>query len=423
MRIGIVPCLDERAGGVYQYSLTMLDALLALQKEEKDDFVIFTDELNHKSLSKFKKAGWKILPLYKSNLLRLFIRQLIKNTIFEDWASGFLNFFRPQQLIAVQKYETAVDQEQRNWFLSQKVELMIYPTSNILSFKTMIPYIFTVHDLNHRIYKEFSEVSEPEEWKGREYVFRNGIKNAAIILVDSRVGKEDVLRFYKDEKISADKIKILPFLSAKYLKDADGKNDEKAAGLFKLPEEYLFYPAQFWPHKNHLRIIKALGVLKSEFNLNIPLVLCGSHSGALREKTFKEVMKAAKKLGVNISYLGYVEDKYMPVIYKNAKALVMPTFFGPTNIPILEAWSLNCSVITSNLRGVRDQAGDGALLVDPRSVDSIALAIKKIWTDDKLRNKLVKLGKVRLALYTQEDYNLRLKTIIDDAKSKISNKV
>lgn len=429
MRIGIVPCFDKTAGGVYQYSLTMLDALLDLQKEDKrDTFVIFTDDLHNSHLKRFKNAGWEIVPLYRSTPMRLFVRRLIKNTIFEDLASWFLHLFRQGKFKSVPNadvYEETVDQDQRKWFLAQNVKLMIYPTSNVLSFKTMIPYIFAVHDLNHRIYTEFPEVSSPNEWKGREYVFSNGIKNATLILVDSEVGKEDVLRFYEKTKVKENRINILPFLYANYIKVYPGKNQKGLQKLFKLPKAYIFYPAQFWPHKNHLRIIKALGKLKSESNFDIPLVLCGTFSGALRKKTFGKVLDEAKKLKIykNIYYLGYVEDKYMSFLYKNAKALVMPTFFGPTNIPILEAWSLKCPAVTSDIRGVKDQAGEAALLVDPKSVESIADGIKKIWTDDKLRSKLTKLGKARLALFTQEDYNFRLKNIIHEAKAKISTAI
>ena len=83
-------------------------------------------------------------------------------------------------------------------------------------------------------------------------------------------------------------------------------------------------------------------------------------------------MNTARELKVDrqIRHLGYVPANDMAALYANAEALVMPTFFGPTNIPILEAWGLGCPVITSDIRALREQAGDAALLADPNSADT-----------------------------------------------------
>ena len=73
-----------------------------------------------------------------------------------------------------------------------------------------------------------------------------------------------------------------------------------------------------------------------------------------------------------LRYLGYVPDEDMSGLYAGAVALVMPTFFGPTNIPVVEAWTFGCPVLTSDIRRIREQAGNAAVLVDPRSVEAIA---------------------------------------------------
>src|SRR3989338_1261843 len=95
MLIGIVPCLDKIAGGVYQYSLTMLDALLKLQNTGlQDSFIIFTDDLNNPKLAKFKYAGWKTVSLYKTTPARQFVSTLIQNTPIEEIATQILRIFR-----------------------------------------------------------------------------------------------------------------------------------------------------------------------------------------------------------------------------------------------------------------------------------------------------------------------------------------
>ena len=116
---------------------------------------------------------------------------------------------------------------------------------------------------------------------------------------------------------------------------------------------------------------------------------------------------------------GLSGDRDMAGLYAGAAALVMPTFFGPTNIPILEAWSLGCPVLTSDIRGVREQAGDAALLADPRSVQAIADGIRRLWTDPDLCHTLAERGRRRLAAYGPEDYRRRLGGILEEAEARV----
>src|SRR4029453_16568851 len=96
----------------------------------------------------------------------------------------------------------------------------------------------------------------------------------------------------------------------------------------------------------------------------------------------QELVAVAQKRGVanQIRLLGYVPNEDMSPLYAQAVALIIPTFFGPTIIPVLEAWAFGCPVLTSDIRGIREQVGDAALLVDPRSIESIADGIYRLWT-------------------------------------------
>jgi glycosyltransferase involved in cell wall biosynthesis len=168
-----------------------------------------------------------------------------------------------------------------------------------------------------------------------------------------------------------------------------------------------------------------LGLLKERHHIKIPVVFCGSHSGALRERHFDEIMSVASglRIGKEVRYLGYVPDEDMSGIYAAAVALVMPTFFGPTNIPILEAWAFGCPVLTSDIRGIREQAGDAALLVDPCSVEAIAEGIHRLWTDETLSSRLAERGRQRLASYTPDDYRQRLNAIVEEAKARANKHI
>jgi glycosyltransferase involved in cell wall biosynthesis len=190
---------------------------------------------------------------------------------------------------------------------------MLFPAPNSLGFETDIPYVMAIHDLQHRLQPEFPEVSADGEWERREHLFRNAARYATLLLADSEVGKEDILNFYADFGVSPDQVKVLPFLPACYLMPEISEDERtRVRNLHQLPERYLFYPAQFWPHKNHKRIVQALGVLKDR-GVRIDVVFCGSHQGKIRSEVFREVMTLASRAGIekNVHYKGYVPDDDM----------------------------------------------------------------------------------------------------------------
>lgn len=236
-----------------------------------------------------------------------------------------------------------------------------------------------MYDLQHRIHPEFPEVSINGELEGREYLYLNALPKALAIIADSEVGKEDIVNFYH---INPDKIFVFPYLPPTYLNKKVTLNElNKVKSKYNLPDNYIFYPANFWHHKNHQLIIKAIAILK-EKNILIHAVFTGSKMD--KWGGFKTAMDLARNLNVigQIHYLGYVENKEMSALYKLSIGLVMPTFFGPSNIPYLEAFYLNYSVITSNIRGIREQVKDAALLVYPKSPEELAKAIVKLRNDE-----------------------------------------
>lgn len=425
MKIGIVVFLSG-FGGVYQYTLNLLQAIKKYRDNNPDDqFILFTSDLEHEEIISMKNEGWKIVSLYPSSKIKQFIKQVIKKVVDFQKLDRFLTNFQkdlPNSNIIINPDLINYKQELKKWFESFGIELMIYPVTSPLSFETDIPYIIAIHDLQHRLQPEFPEVSANGEWEKREYVYRNGSCKAMMILADSEAGKEDIARFYGKYGVKSEKIKVLPYLPASYLQTQDLlKEKRKVSKLFNLPKNYLFYPAQFWPHKNHLRIVKALGLLKKSKHLDIPIVFCGLNSGEIRNNTYEEMMSEASKLEIdnNIYYLGYVKDEDMSGLYASAKALIMPTFFGPTNIPVLEAWQFNCPVLTSDIHGIREQVGDAAVLVNPRSISDIAAGIYRLCTDKELRQKLTKNGKQRRNLYKFNDFYDRFEKILDKTKKLI----
>ena len=109
----------------------------------------------------------------------------------------------------------------------------------------------------------------------------------------------------------------------------------------------------------------------------------------------------------------------IPALYALSAGLVMPTFFGPTNLPPLEAWSFGRPVIVTDLPSIRDQLGDGALYIDPRDAESLAAAMHALWHDDALAATLAANGARRLAGFRHEDFLAAVRGILDEAVDRV----
>ena len=92
----------------------------------------------------------------------------------------------------------------------------------------------------------------------------------------------------------------------------------------------------------------------------------------------------------------------------------MPTYFGPTNIPPLEAMALGCPVAVSNKYAMPEQVGESGLLFNPDSPEEIAECIRKIWNDDELRMKMKELGYERINKWGQKEFENKFFYILKD---------
>jgi glycosyltransferase involved in cell wall biosynthesis len=130
---------------------------------------------------------------------------------------------------------------------------------------------------------------------------------------------------------------------------------------------YFFYPAQFWSHKNHYNLLLAFKKLNKNYP-HIKMLFTGADKGNL-----EYIKSVVGDLGLQnmVVMPGFVSADEIHSFYKNALALVMPTFLGPTNMPLLEAEFLGCPVICSNLVGHREMLGENACYVEPDDPQSI----------------------------------------------------
>jgi glycosyltransferase involved in cell wall biosynthesis len=297
------------------------------------------------------------------------------------------------------------------------IDMMIYTNAEREAFECRIPYLTAVLDWTHKTHPQFKEFTADGVYEQREYIINNNVQKGLRLLVDSETAKQELMDFY-----NADESRIipLPFIPPPYLsKEISPKTVEKVRRIYDLPERFIFYPAQFWPHKNHENIVRALYSIKNSRGIEIPIVFVGSTMNMW--SSYERVMALANESGIvnQIIYPGYVEASHVQVFYSLATALVIPTYPGPTNLPVLEAFKMECPVITSNIKALHEQVGDAGILVEPNSPQEIADAILSIWTDTGIRQRLIEKGRQRIRRWGEKEFFGRLCETIESCKSEL----
>jgi glycosyltransferase involved in cell wall biosynthesis len=154
-----------------------------------------------------------------------------------------------------------------------------------------------------------------------------------------------------------------------------------------LPERYVLYPANMWPHKNHERLLAAFDRLQDR---DLRLVLTGQTYGRERLLDGHE----------RVLHRGHVAHGEMPALYRGALAVVFPSLFEGFGLPPLEAMACGTPVAASDRGAVAEVCGGAALAFDPEDVDAIAAAIERVTQDEPLRARLRAAGVERAAGFT-----------------------
>jgi glycosyltransferase involved in cell wall biosynthesis len=264
------------------------------------------------------------------------------------------------------------------------------------------------HDVQHIHLKEFfSLLKRVERW------FYYGIpaRNAEITICDSEFTRKDISRYYN---VPDDKIKIMPLFVPNYISDWKISKDKliEVKDKYQLPDKFIFYPAQFWGHKNHINLIRAIKRIHEKYDENVNLILSGS-----QKQNFEKSMDEIKRLKLNeqIRYIGFVDEEDMPYVYKLSTALVYASLFDPNGIPIYEAFFIGSPVVSSNVCALPEQIGDAGLMFDPTNIDDMADKIFAIYTNEKVRDTLIQKGFERLNDLTIEIYAQKWVDIINFA--------
>lgn len=389
MNIAVVLEGNLQGGGGYQQQLS---TIIELKKNYKYNVVAFV----------FSEDNKKVLESYGIKAVHVennFFDRIFRAINRMEWFYAFSLKFKLKTLFERKLDESDIDLV---YFLSPSFLSLDLVTHN---------FIFTNWDLSHRDTPEFPEVNHFREFERRQDLYTKSLTKAIAVLVDSPLGKKNVTRRYGVDEA---RVFVAPFAPSV---NSEAKTQVDIKAKYKIPEQYVYYPAQLWSHKNHVYIIDAISLLKKE-GIKLTAIFSGSNKGNL-----DHVLSYAQKQGVSdlVKYIGFAPNEEIYSLYKNSLAMVMPSYFGPTNIPPLEAFAIGAPVIYSDIDGLRDQVADAALLCDLRNPSNLAEHLKSLLASDELRQSLITKGTRRLEELRKVSVINILEIILDDYAAKLKS--
>lgn len=255
------------------------------------------------------------------------------------------------------------------------------------------PYIVNVYDLLYLDKPYFDEVGRISAWNKMDSYFKFMVPRSSKIIVTSSHTRDILTSYFGYPN---DRVVIIPLPAPEKVVHNDIQRPQVLSKSLTNVSNFILYPAQFWTHKNHQVLIRAMVDLPQ-----IHLVLVGSDGGALKltEKLIREL-----DLMERVHVLGFVSELELATLFANASILCFPSLAPPDNMPALEAMANEVPVICADIPGIREQLGDASYFADPYSSESWTKAITAIMENQIISSNLKANGQELVNLRKIEVY-------------------
>jgi len=373
-RIGILNFTRvARSGGGFQYVSSLLEGLRGYSQH---DIVVFYDDPAYRKFC-FDSPSFKWICLQENELVLAKVVRGISTLL--GIRSPVLGRYRELH--------------------KHNLDLLV-SFDSIVGFHLGIPFLSFVGDVMYRYFPSLPEYTLRERTI-RNLTAKMLTRHAECTVVDSQQSQEDLMRFFNVERKRIQPIPLCPPPHIYAYADLQEPEIQEVLKKYRLPPRFIFYPAQFWAHKNHVRLIRALEILRRGYGCEIPAVFVGaaweSFDGAV--SLIREL-----KMEEQVHCLGYLPEKEIVALYRKATALVFASFADYTNIPVLEAMALGTPIVCSNMFSMPEQVREAGLFFDPFNTEDMAKQILRVWSDESLRAQLSAHGLRRAKELSLENF-------------------
>jgi glycosyltransferase involved in cell wall biosynthesis len=256
-------------------------------------------------------------------------------------------------------------------------DLIYTPTVSLLCFDHRKPTLLSMHDIQYFHYPEFFS------WlrhRSRKITCGLSARYASHFQASSEFIKRDMLAHFPG--ISPQQITVIP--EGVNFEDFSTPRSLSALDHHKLPQGFLFFPAQLWPHKNHLTVLRALCHIERRHGVKIPLVMTGA-----RYSSAPAIFRFLSEHRLDcVRYLGVVPFEDLVALYQQAALVLSPGLYESNSLPVLEAAAAGTAVVASRIPPNQELADFLRLnLFEPLDDQELAELIFELWQDQGVRQE------------------------------------
>lgn len=250
---------------------------------------------------------------------------------------------------------------------------VVFPSLRSLGSDFPVPWLGWIPDFQHKCM--------PELFSAREHHLRDEscrilLSDATAVVVSSRTAAGHLNRWFNP---NGKKVIVLPFVS-----NPDPSwftNSPEILKRYRLPERFLFFPSQFWVHKNHLTLFQAMAILKSQGHRDVTLVCTGVEHDYRNPDHCRRLSawKYEQALGGQIRCLGLLPRDDQMQLMRRSVAVVQPSLFEGWSYLVEDARSLGKPIVLSDLPVHREQDPPEAYYFNPRDPEMLASQLLMAW--------------------------------------------
>lgn len=236
---------------------------------------------------------------------------------------------------------------------------------------------------------------------GRLYfrmLLARGIRTCSQVITLSKHAKSEIGHFLGEHYLS--KISLIPGAARpEFGIPCSDTFKQQIRARHELPDHYLFAVATVEPRKNLVTVLDAYVRLKNQLGSSCPPLVIVGRKGW----NCDDILGYMEKLEGTVRFPGHVSDEELIALYQMATCLVFPSLYEGFGLPVLEAMTAGCPVITSTTSSLPEVAGPAGLLVDPLNAEEIALAMRRVLQDEDLRTRIIRDGHIWASRFSWEE--------------------
>jgi glycosyltransferase involved in cell wall biosynthesis len=272
------------------------------------------------------------------------------------------------------------------------IDLLWSPWVTGTPLRAAVPSVVTVADLQH---EHLPQNFTPEDRRERDRAYFMAAQLAHAVITFSRHTAEDLVRTYG---VSPERVHPIPLAAGHEWESAAPDEGLLAELRHTHGTGFVLYPANTWPHKDHLLLLRALRRLGDE-GQRVRLVLTGAWDDGTR--TVEQAITDLR-LGDQVANLGSVPPATLRALYSLAGALVFPSRFEGFGMPVLEAMGAGVPVLASDATSLPEVGGEAVLYFKAGELDELVAGLRRILTEEPLRERLVAEGRDRAREFSWE---------------------